>query len=110
MRVSCVCPQRMRVSHSACVHACVLRVSPAAMRVAWKLEIVRRPAGVKGFVLLPKRWVVERTFSWLTRWRRLSRDYEHRTDSSESMVHIALIGRMLRYLEPDKSIPPFNYS
>lgn len=78
--------------------------------ITWKLEIVRRPTGVKGFVLVPKRWVVERTFSWLTRWRRLSRDYEHRADSSESMVHIASIGRMLRYLEPDKSIPPFNYT
>lgn len=78
--------------------------------IKWKLEIVRRPAGVKGFVLLPKRWVVERTFSWLNRWRRLSRDYEHRADSSESMVRIASIGRMLRFLEPDPSTPPFNYT
>jgi putative transposase len=77
--------------------------------ITWELEIVRRPPGVSGFVLLPKRWVVERTFSWLNRWRRLSRDYEHRTDSSEAMVRIASIGRMLRFLEPDKSVPPFNY-
>lgn len=77
--------------------------------IGWNLEIVRRPQGVKGFVLLPKRWVAERTFSWLTRWRRLSRDYEHLPRSSEAMMHIASIGRMIRFLEPDHSIPPFKY-
>lgn len=78
-------------------------------RIMWTLEIVRRPPGATGFVLLPKRWVVERTFSWLNRWRRLSKDYEHRTDSSEAMVHIASIGRMLRHLAPDGKQPPFMY-
>jgi putative transposase len=78
--------------------------------IKWVLEVVRRPTGAKGFVLLPKRWVVERTFSWLNRWRRLSRDYETLTSSSESMVRVASIGRMLRYLAPDKSIPPFKYA
>ena len=78
-------------------------------RLPWKLEIVRRPEGAKGFVLLPKRWVVERTFSWLNRWRRLSKDYEHRTDSSEAMVRIASIGRMLRRLAPAHNQPPFKY-
>lgn len=78
--------------------------------IKWELEIVRRPTGAQGFVLLPKRWVVERTFSWITRWRRLSRDYEHLTESSESMVQIASIGRMLRLLAPDPTIPPFKYS
>ncbi len=78
--------------------------------IKWVLEVVRRPVGAKGFVLLPKRWVVERTFSWLNRWRRLSRDYETLTSSSESMVRIASIGRMLRYLAPNKSIPPFKYA
>ncbi len=75
----------------------------------WELEVIRRPKGAKGFVLLPKRWVVERTFSWLGRWRRLSRDYEHRTDSSEAMIHIASIGRMLRRLAPSGQQPPFKY-
>ncbi len=78
--------------------------------ITWVLEIIRKPIGVKGFVLLPKRWVVERTFSWLTRWRRLSRDYEHLTESSESMVRIASIGRMLRFLAPDPTIPAFKYT
>jgi putative transposase len=77
--------------------------------IAWRLEIVRRPEGAKGFVLLPKRWVVERTFSWLGRWRRLSRDYEHLTESSEAMVRIASIGRMLRRIAPSKKQVPFHY-
>lgn len=75
--------------------------------ITWKLEVVRRPKGAKGFVLLPKRWVVERTFAWLGRWRRLSRDYEHLTSSSESMVRLASIGRMLRRLAPPNN--PFKY-
>lgn len=77
--------------------------------INWELEIVRRPKGAKGFVLLPKRWVAERTFSWLGRWRRLSRDYEHLSSSSESMVRLASIGRMLRRLAPPKNQPPFKY-
>jgi putative transposase len=52
------------------------------------LTIVTRPAGAKGFVTLPKRWVVERTFAWLLRWRRMGRDYERLTDSSEAMIHL----------------------
>ncbi|MEZ5943338.1 MAG: transposase [Planctomycetaceae bacterium] len=78
-------------------------------RLPWKLEIVRRPEGAKGFVLLPKRWVVERTFSWLNRWHRLSKDYEQRTDSSETMVRIASIDRMLRRLAPEHNQPPIKY-
>ncbi len=77
--------------------------------ITWRLEIVRRPEGAKGFVLLPKRWVVERTFSWLGRWRRLSRDYEHLTESSEAMVRIASIGRMLRRIAPSATQPAFKY-
>lgn len=64
----------------------------------WKLEVVRRPPDAKGFQILPRRWVVERTFAWFGRYRRLSRDYEHQTLSSESMVYIASIHRMLRLL------------
>lgn len=77
--------------------------------IQWDLEIVRRPKGAKGFVLLPKRWVVERTFAWLGRWRRLARDYEHRSESSEAMIHVASIGRMLRRLDPPGTQPPFRY-
>ncbi len=75
----------------------------------WELEVIKRPKGARGFVLLPKRWVVERTFSWLGRRRRLSRDYEHRTESSEAMVQITSIGRMLRRLAPANTQPAFKY-
>ncbi len=77
--------------------------------IAWRLEIVSRPEGAKGFVLLPRRWVVERTFSWLGRWRRMSRDYEHLSSSSECMVRLASIGRMLRRLAPAQRQVPFKY-
>jgi putative transposase len=76
----------------------------------WRLEIVSRPSDAKGFVLLPKRWVVERTFAWLGRCRRHSKDYERRTDSSESMIRISAIRLCLRRLVPsDLPQPPFHY-
>jgi putative transposase len=58
------------------------------------LEVVRRKKGVKGFHVLPRRWVVERTFAWLGRSRRLSKDYERKPTSSETQVYIAS-GRLL---------------
>ena len=64
------------------------------------LEILSRDPGVKGFQLLPRRWVVERTFSWFDRYRRLSKDYERSTDSSEAMIYIASIHIMLKRLAP----------
>ena len=75
----------------------------------WRLEIVSRPPGAKGFVLLPKRWVVERTFAWLGRSRRLSKDYERRTDSSECHVRIGAIHHLLKRMEPGKPQAPFKY-
>ena len=62
------------------------------------LEIVKRPEGTKGFLLLPKRWIVERTFAWLARYRRLSKDYEYLTQTSEAMIHAAMIHLMIRRL------------
>jgi putative transposase len=64
----------------------------------WLLEIVRRKQGVTGFQLLPRRWVVERTFGWFGRYRRLSKDYEFQTDTSENMILIAMIQLMLHRL------------
>ena len=60
------------------------------------LQTVLRPVGVKGFVLLPHRWVVERTFGWLYRYRRLSKDYEYLTSVSETMIVVAMIQLMAR--------------
>jgi putative transposase len=66
----------------------------------WVLEPVRKPKGLKTFTVLPRRRVVERTFSWLIRCRRLSRDYERLTESSEAVVHVAMIRLMIRRLKP----------
>lgn len=77
--------------------------------LTWELQIVTRPQDAKGFVLLPKRWVAERTFAWLGRSRRLSKDYERRTDSSEAMVQLASINTLLRRFVPDKRYAPFQY-
>jgi putative transposase len=66
----------------------------------WTLEVVRRPADATGWVTLPKRWVVERTFAWLGKCRRLSKDYEGTTESSEAMIRLAMIHLMVRRLSP----------
>lgn len=76
----------------------------------YELEVVRRPAGAKGFVLLHKRWVVERTNAWNGRSRRLSKDYERRTDSSESMVKVNSIRMLLNRLQPRPHTVTFGYA
>jgi putative transposase len=63
-----------------------------------RLAIVKRPEGIKGFLLLPKRWIGERTFAWFGRYRRLSKDYEHVTQTSEAMIRAAMIHLMVRRL------------
>lgn len=63
-----------------------------------RLEIVKRSDDRAGFVVLPKRWIVERTFAWLYRCRRLSKDYEYLTSTSETMIQVAMINLMLRRL------------
>jgi transposase len=60
------------------------------------LAIVRCPRGVKGFQLLPWRWIVERTCSWLGRYRCLSKEDENFTQRSEAMIHVAMIHLMVR--------------
>ena len=62
------------------------------------VQTVLRPVGVKGFTVLPKRWIVERTFAWLGRYRRHSKDYERNPTSSEAMIHISMINVMSRRL------------
>jgi putative transposase len=63
-----------------------------------RVEIVKRSDDVKGFKVLPKRWIVERTFGWLTKARRLVKDYEHKTTHSESFIYIRMSQLMLRRL------------
>ena len=67
-------------------------------RCGWELEIVKRPEEATGFVVLPKRWIVERTFAWLGKCRRLGKDYEHSIASSEALIRLAMIGLMTRRL------------
>jgi putative transposase len=66
----------------------------------WTVEIVTRAADATGFRVLPRRWVVERTFGWFGRYRGLSKDYEQLPASSEAMVLVAMIQVMLKRLEP----------
>ncbi len=67
----------------------------------WELEVVVKPANQKGFAVLPRRWVVERSFGWLGRSRRLSKDYEETPASEEAFVRLAMIQLMLRRLRPE---------
>jgi putative transposase len=62
------------------------------------LEVVKRPDGAKGFVLLHRRWVVERTFAWLGNYRRLSKDYEYSVYSADATIYAAMVHLMLRRL------------
>ena len=68
----------------------------------WKLVIVEKPEGQKDFAVLPKRWIIERTFAWMGKYRRLSKDYEFRLQNSQAMIYGAMTNRMLRLLaKPD---------
>ncbi|MGF1581124.1 MAG: transposase [Gemmataceae bacterium] len=64
----------------------------------WKMEFKDRPADAEGFVPIRKRWVVERSFAWMDQHRRLSKDYERRIDSSEAIIRLSSINRMLNHL------------
>ena len=70
---------------------------------AWELEIVRRSDDVKGFKLIPKRWVSERTFGWLNKYRLLSKEYEVLTESSEADIYLAMTHVMVRRLAPESA-------
>src|SRR4051812_11848381 len=85
-----------------------LPVLLACFLLGLTLIIVRRIAGTTGFVIIPRRWVVERTLGWLGRWRRLSKDYEELPEVSEAMVTLAAIRMMLqRLVHPNrKRLPP----
>lgn len=75
----------------------------------WELTIVRRPEGVTGWVVLPIRWTAERTFAWLGKCRRLSKDRERTVRSAESFVRLAMIHMMLNRLEPKGTDAAFHY-
>jgi putative transposase len=64
----------------------------------WRLEIVKRNDDVQGFEVLPRRWVVERTFGWLNKYRRLSKDYEAKSETTETLIKIAMVQLMVKRL------------
>jgi putative transposase len=76
-------------------------VAWVAAFAGWVLEIVKRSDDVKGFVVLPHRWIVERTFAWLSRYRRLAKDYEETSASAEAWIRLAMIHLMARRLTSD---------
>lgn len=101
---------RLRVIWADSVYATKALFAEVAWWGLYQLGIVRRPEGVKGWIHLPKRWVVERTFGWLLRYRRHSRDYERETESSEAMIHVSMISLMLHRLAPETNRYPFRYA
>jgi putative transposase len=80
----------------------------AEHRAGWHIDVKMRPAGTKGFTPLEKRWVIERTNAWHGRYRRNSKDYERRTESSTAMIQISHIHLMLNRLAPCGR-PEFHY-
>lgn len=75
-------------------------VKLAKQRFKRIIEIVKRSDNLKGFEVLSKRWIVERTFGWFSKYRRLSKDYEVLSESSEAMIRIAMINLMLHRIQP----------
>lgn len=78
-------------------------------RVSWRIEVVSRPPDQKGWVKLPRRWVTERTYAWIGRYRANSKDYERCNKSSEGMIYTSMTRLMLNRLSPGSAGPPFRY-
>jgi transposase len=73
-----------------------IKLMDKAAFLDFTIEIIKRSDTAQGFEVLPRRFVVERTFGWMTRWRRLVRDYEERIDCSQAMIRVALGSILLR--------------
>ena len=95
--------QRLRVIFADCAYRRDGLPETVKKSFRWILQTVLRPVGLKGFVVLPKRWIVERTFAWLSRCRRHSKDYERNPETSEAMILITMINLMSRRLAHVKS-------
>jgi len=81
----------------------------AEHRLPYRVAVVNRPEDKAGWVTLPKRWVVERTFAWLGRYRRLSKDYEKLTETSAAAVRISAIHHRLQRLKPKQGQKRFHF-
>ena len=84
----------------------------SVQEAGYRVAAVDRPEGAKGFVLLPKRWVVERRLAWLGRYRQLSKGYDYEPRVSEGWVQVSALHSMLRRYRPDKEHqqPEFKYA
>ena len=87
------CP---RLQHLWVDGAYLALVDGAAATYQWSVEVVKRPKDQQGFTVLPRRWVVERLYGWFSHYRRLSKDYEVRAATQNSMMHLALIHMLVR--------------
>jgi putative transposase len=83
-------------------------VAAARDEVGWDLAVIRKPAEQHGFQVQPRRWVVERTFAWLTDCRRLSKDYEVYAETSEAFIYLAMMHLLLRRLAPAAAQRPWK--
>jgi putative transposase len=98
---------RLRVVYADSAYAGALEEWCWWVLRAWRrvrLVVVGRRPGQQGFEVLPKRWIVERTFAWLGKWKRLGKDYELLPETGEALIRVAMIGLMLRRLAPAKSL------
>jgi hypothetical protein len=84
---------------AAAMHRLAIRAT-----FGWLLQTILRPVNAQGFVVLPKRCIVERTFAWLARYRRHAKDYERNPETSEAMIYIAMINLMSWLLAHKKLI------
>jgi putative transposase len=91
---------RLKKVFADSIYGCKLLPTCVWIIYRFVLEVVKRPRGLKKFKVLRKRWIVERTFAWLGRHRRLSKDYERSPRVSEAWIHIAMIRLMLRRVRP----------
>ena len=92
------CPKLQRLYADGAYAGFLVDYIDHATEGEWTLEIVKKPEDQEGFAVLPKRWIVERTFAWGGRYRRLSKDYEARPETSEALIYWTSVHRMVRRL------------
>lgn len=83
-------------------------VATVKEQFGWDVAVVTKLPGQRGFVVQPRRWAVERTFAWFTDCRRLCKDYDVYTETSEAFIYLAMIHLMLRRLAPDPANRPWK--
>jgi putative transposase len=98
------CP-RLQVIWADGIYEKQLLIEWVRRECGWELVIKKRNDQEKGFQVIAKRWVVERTFGWLGRYRGLSKDYERLPETSEAMIRLAMIHIMVQRLEPTHQYP-----